>query len=112
MKQDIDKLKRSIEDGLTVYEAIEKDMEDGKLSLVEGAGLVIAHGGKALRLISSIKEIGQEIKDLDDKEIVELVQLLTKEFGGSGEAEEAIILIAKGAGNLNQGIQKLITLKQ
>jgi hypothetical protein len=111
-KEDIDKLKQSIEDGITVYEAIEKDLADGKLSLIEGAGLVLAHGGKAMRLISSIKEIGKEIVDLDSDETQELINLITDKFGGSEEEREAVGLIASGAGDLNQGIQKLISLRK
>ena len=110
MTQDIDKLKRSIEDGITVYNAIEEDLKDGKLSLIEGASLVLAHGGKAMRLISCLKELGEEIKDLDENETTEIVEMLIDKFGGSDEAKEAITLIAKGAGNLNQGIQKLISI--
>lgn len=109
---DIEKLKKSIEDGIVVYQAIQKDLKDGNLSLIEGASLVLAHGGKAVRLISSLKEIGEEIKDLDGEETKEIVDLIAEQFGGSEDIKEAIALIAGAAGNLNQGIQKLIAAKK
>lgn len=112
MKQNIDKLKQTIEDGLEVYQDIEKALsDDGKISLIEGSGLVLKHGGKAMRLIASIKEIGQEVVDLDGTESSELASLLIEQFGGDIEAEEAILDIAEGAGLLNSGIQKLIRLR-
>lgn len=112
-KEDIDKLKAALEDGLLVYEDVEKALEDDdKISWVEGGTLVVKHGGKAIRLIGSLKEISREIVDIDHAEASELVQLITDEFGGSPEAKEAIIEIAEGAGKLNQGVQKLIALKK
>ena len=108
-KENIDKLKEAIEDGLKVFEDIKEAKEsDDKITLLEGGTLVVKHGGKAIRLFSSIQEIGDEIADLDGEEAQELSQL----FGGSTEAKEAIGDIAKGSGYLNQGIQKLIALRK
>jgi hypothetical protein len=113
MKTDIDKLKKALEDSLKVYEDIEQaKKDDDKITFMEGGMLVIKHGGKALRLISSLKEIGEEIKDIDGEEATELSLLIADEFGGSASAKEAISDIAEGAGLLNQGIQKLILLKE
>jgi hypothetical protein len=107
--QDIDKIKQAIEDGLLVFEDIKKAMaDDGKVSLIEGSVLVIKHGGKALRLIGTIKEIGDEITDLDGDEAKKLVEL----FGTNEESKQAISDIAQGSGLLNQGIQKLIELRK
>jgi len=110
--QDIDKLKDAIEDGLTVYTAIKEDLTDGKLSIVEGASLVLSHGGKAIRLISSLKEIADEVKDLDGDEMEQLTELIAAKFGGSDASVSAIEKIAIGAGYLNQGIQELIAAKK
>lgn len=109
MKQDIDKTKQALEDGLVVFEDIKKALaDDGKVSLVEGSGLVIKHGGKALRLIGTIHEIGEEVADIDGNEAVELTQL----FGTDEATKQAVSDIAEGAGLLNQGIQNLIELKR
>jgi ABC-type proline/glycine betaine transport system ATPase subunit len=110
--QDIDKLKQTIEDGLVMYQDISDALKSGdKITLLEGGALALKHGGKAIRVISSIKEISQEVADLDGEEAAELVELLTAEFGESDEAKAAFEDIAIGAGHLNQGIQKLIALK-
>jgi len=111
MKQDTDKLKEAIEDGIVVYEAIKEDLKDGKISLTEGISLAFNHSGKAVRFIGSIKEIAEEIKDLDGEEVKEIIDELSDKFGGSEEAKDAIEQIAIGAGYLNDGIQKLIAIK-
>lgn len=112
MIQDIDKTKQALEDGLEVTKDVKKALaDDGEISFIEGSSLVIKHGGKALRLIGTVQEIGQEIINLDGGEAEELVSIIAEEFGGNTEAIEAIKDIAEGAGKLNQGIQKLIDLK-
>lgn len=110
--EDIDKLKQSIDDGLVIAEDVDKALEDGKISFVEGSSLVLKHAVKAVRFVSNIKEIGQEIADLDGEEAAEVGRILTLHFGGSEEASEAIQNVLVGVGNLNQGIQKLIALKK
>jgi len=110
--QDIDKLKQTIEDGIEVFEAIQEDLKDDKLSLIEGASLVIAHGGKAVRFIGSIKEIAEEVKDVDGEEMKQLIEELSDKFGASEDVKDAIEQIAIGAGYLNAGIQKLIKNKE
>lgn len=113
MKQDIDKIKDAIEDGLIVVEDVQADLEsDGKITWLEGGALFVKHGGKAIRLIGAISEIKDEVVDLDGEETSEIAAMLVDHFGGSTEAKEAIDDIATGAGLLNQGIQKLIALKK
>lgn len=108
-KQDIDKTKKVIEDGLIVYTDVKEALEsDNKISFIEGSTLAMKHAGKLINLIRTIQEIGKEIVDIDSEEASELTQLLTDEFGGSEATEEAILDIVTGAGYLNQGIQKLI----
>ena len=108
-KEDIDKTKESLEDGIEIFMDIKEAAESGdKLTWLEGGTLVIKHGRKAIKFIAALKEIGAEITDVDGEEALELSQL----FGNSEEAKEAIGDIAKGAGYLNQGIQKLIELKK
>ena len=56
--------------------------------------------------------MGKEIADVDSAEASELANLLIDHFGGSEEAKEAILDIAEGSGKINQGVQKLIALKE
>jgi hypothetical protein len=110
-KHGIDTLKTTIEDVLVVVEDVKADMADGKLSLLEGATLVLKDGGKAIRFIKSIDEIKDEIIDLDDMEASELFDEVAAHFGGSDEAKAAIKLLFEGSAKISQGIQALIELK-
>jgi hypothetical protein len=113
VKEDIDKLQRTITDGIEVYEdVIEAKKSDDKITIAEGGLLVVKHAGKAVRFMSAIPEIAKEIKDVDGTETSLVVQQLAAEFGGSDEAIEAFEDIAIGAGYMNQGIQKLVELKK
>jgi len=108
-KEDIDKTKESLEDGVEIFKDIKEAKESGDgITWLEGGTLVVKHGRKAIKFIGAIKEIGDEIVDMDGEEALELSQL----FGGSKEAREAIGDISKGAGYLNQGIQKLLLLRE
>ena len=110
--EDIDKLKQSIEDGLVIAEDVEIALKDGKISFIEGSTLVVKHAVKAVHFVANIKEIGQEIADLDGEEAAEVGKILTDHFGGSPEADEAIQNVMLGVGNMNQGIQKLIAIRK
>lgn len=113
IKEDIDKLTRTIKDGITVYEDVVKAKEsDDKITLMEGGLLVVEHAGKAVRFISAIPELANEVVDIDSEEAVVIVEDIATHFGGSEEALDAITDIAEGMGKMNQGIQKLIALKK
>lgn len=108
-KEDIDKLERSLNDGIEIWEDVEKAKEDdGVIDWGEKGMIFVKHGHKGLRFAGSLKELADEVIDLDGTE----AQLLAEKFGNSAEAKEAIGLIANGAGDINQGIQKLIALKK
>jgi hypothetical protein len=109
--EDIDKIKQTIEDALEIIPDIEKANDDGKISLMEGGVLVVKHGGKAIRFISSIKEIAKEVIDLDDVESSEIFDMLSEHFGGDDAAKAAIKKIVVGSANISQGIQELLELK-
>jgi hypothetical protein len=113
IKEDVDKLKRTIEDGIVVYEDVVKAKEsDDKITLMEGGLLVVEHAGKAVRFVSAIPELGREIVDIDSDEAAIIVKIIADNFGGSDEAFDGVKDIAEGAGKMNQGIQKLIALKK
>lgn len=111
-KQDADKLIQTLEDGLKVYEDVKEAKESGdKITWAEGGALVIKHGGKAIRFISSLDELKNELIDLDAEETKDLMAIAMDHFGGTDEVKAALEKIALGAGNLNQGIQELIANK-
>ena len=113
MEQDIDKLLRSLQDGLEVYTEFESALEDdNKVDIWEGSAIVIKYGGKAMRFISALKEIGLEIADIDGEEMSILMTNILNLAGGSDETKDALNDIAIGAGRLNQGMKKLIKIKK
>jgi len=108
----IEKIKQTIDDILEVIPDVKEAKEsNGKISLLEGSTLVLKHGGKAIRLVSAIEEIGKEVKDIDDVEAGELFDQLDEHFGGSDESKAAVKKIIAGAASISQGIQGLIALK-
>lgn len=109
---DYDKTMQLIDDVLTIVEDTEKKLaDDGEISWVEGGALVLAHGLKAVKTISNIKEIGQEIIDTDEAEATLAAEKIAAEFTDSPEAVEAIKQISAGIAGISQGIQKLIVLR-
>ena len=112
-KVGIENLKQAIEDVLEVIPDVKEAKESGgKITLLEGGTLVFKHGGKAIRFISSVEEIANEVVDIDDVEASEVFDQLQSHFGGSDEAKAAIKKIVAGAANISQGIQGLIALKE
>lgn len=113
MEQGIDKIIEAIEGALVIIPDIKEAKEsDDKITMLEGGMLVIKHGGKAVRFLSSLKEISEEIIDLDPVESAEIFDLLSDQFGGSDEAKEAIKKLIIGAASISQGLQGLIDLKK
>ena len=111
-KHGIETLKITIEDVITVVEDIDEALEDGKLSLIEGATIVLKDGGKAIRIVKVIKDIKDEVVDLDDVEAAEIFDEVSAHFGGSEQSKVAIRHIVEGAAKMSQGIQSLIELKK
>src|SRR4030043_1420812 len=98
--EDTDKIERTIEDVFEIIPDIEKANEDDKISLMEGGTLVIKHGGKAIRFITSFKEIAKEVIDIDDVESSVIYDKLVVHFGGSDEAKAAVKKIVIGVANI------------
>jgi len=112
-KEDVDKLVQTLEDGLTVFEDVmEAKKSDDKITFAEGGMLVVKHGGKAIRLISSLNELWDEVVDLDGEETKTVAEIVAEHFGTSEDVKTAIENIATGAGYLNQGIQELVASKK
>lgn len=112
-KQDIDKTLRTIDDSLEIFEDYKKAQEsDEKVTWLEGGTLFVKHSGKAIRFATALPEIGSEILDIDGEEGKEIADHIMEYFGKGPEVVEAVGDISKGAGLVNQGVQKLIEIKK
>jgi hypothetical protein len=109
--QDFDKTIEAVETILDITQEVQKDLEDGKLSIAEGATLVVKHGVQAVKTIANLKEIGAELLDLESDEAAEVTGIVVEHFGGSDEAKEALEAIAAGAATMYRGISKLIEIR-
>lgn len=109
--EDVDKTKQSLLDGVVIYQDFQKQKEDdGKVSLVEGGVLFVKHSGKALRFVNSLREIGEEMIDADEKEVEELIEALN--FSPKDPlVKSGISKIAKGSAQVKEGIRDLIEYK-
>ena len=112
--EDIDKLSRTIDDSVVVYEDVDKALEDGKINiLTEGAPLVIKHAGKAVRLIQAAREIGNELADLDGDEAEQLMIQIAEAYGqGNPVAYEGASHIVKGLAEVRTGIVIIVEDKK
>lgn len=107
-KLGIEKLKQAIEDVLEIIPDVKAAKEDGKINWLEAGSLVLKHGGKAVRFISNIEDIGKEVIDLDSPEAEEIFNELKESFGGSDESKENIKKIVAGLAGISQGLQGLL----
>ena len=111
--QDIDKLKKAIENAIEIYPDVIEAVESGdKLTFLEGGGLFLKHGGKLFKFAASIPEIGKELIDLDTEETTEVFNIIADHLGGSDEIKEALLKVAQGAAKLKEGIIELIEIKK
>lgn len=111
--EDVDKIVQSIKDSVEVSEDVEKDMEDGKVTWLEGGVLAIKHGGKAVRFFVSAKEIGQELADMDEEEAATVMDEIIKGYGENDpEAMDGAKDIVMGSARVRTGIVKLVELKK
>lgn len=112
--EDVDKLLRTIDDSLPVYEDVkEAHDDDGKISFGEGSMLAIKHSGKVLNFIRSIKEIGEEIADLDPKEAEVVMEAIAESYGqGNTEVKQGAKELVVGMAGIRTGIVRIITAKQ
>lgn len=110
--EDVDKLIRAIDDSAEVYKDVKKDLEDGKISWLEGGELVVKHGAKAVRTVVAAKEIGQEVADLDPSEADAVITAIAEKYGaGKPEAVEAAKHVLRGLTELRIGIEGIIAIK-
>ena len=112
MPEDFDKTLDLIETICDITEDVEKDLEDGKISFTEGAGIALKYGVKAVKAISNIKEISAELSDIDSAEAGQAAEIVLARFGGSEEAKAAIKKMAEGAAALYEGAKVLIELRK
>lgn len=107
--QDVDKLVQAIKDGVIVYaDYKEKKENDGKVDLTEAGVLAITHAGKALRFVSNLQEIGNELIDIEAKEGADISKALTDSFTtGNPYVVEGVNNTIKGIVFLKDGLETL-----
>jgi hypothetical protein len=114
MKQEnIDKLLVLVDDSAEVYSDVKADLEDGKITWLEAGGLVIKHGAKVVRNVVAMKEVGQELADLDPEEADQLITEIAEKYGaGKPEAVEAAKHVLRGMTELRIGVEALVELRK
>lgn len=107
--EDVDKIKRTIDDSVPVFIDVDKALDDNKISIFEGADLIISHGGKLLRLVEAAREIMNEVIDLDGDEAEEIMDQIAESYGqGDPAVKEAAKNIVVGLASLRTGVVGLI----
>ena len=111
-KQNIDKVEQTIKDALDIIPDIQDAKEsDGKITWSEGLILVVTHATAGVRFVSNLKEIGEELVDLDEDEAAELYDIVAAKFGGTDDVKAAVKNLVKGAADISQGLQVLLAKK-
>lgn len=88
----ISNLKIALVAVINLGEKIEKGLaDDGKISLAEALSIGASSFGDVVRFIKSGNAIKQEYTDLDDKERVELIDLVKEELDLENDKVEVII---------------------
>lgn len=86
----IENIKKAFSEIFRLMRVVMKALEDGKVTLVEVPGLMIAFS-RVPKLVSAGREAIPEVKDLDREEARELAQWLAEEFGiGDDHVEERV----------------------
>ena len=90
----IDNIWNAIETGTEIYLDVRKALKDGKITLMEGIGIVIQNAAGAVKVFRNLKELGLEFVDLDQQEREILTQRFSAKFHVSDKnAEYRIELI-------------------
>ncbi len=109
-QEDVDKILRTIEESKPVFVDVDKALEDGNFNwLTEGGPILVKHGGKALRLVQSAREIGREIADLDGDEAEVVLNAFAEAYAGDNSKKfEGAKHIVKGLAEIRTGIIILV----
>jgi hypothetical protein len=76
----IDNIWHAIETGTEIFLDIQKALADGKITVLEGVGIVIQNAAGAIKVFTNLKELGLEFVDLDQSERAELTSRFAKKF--------------------------------
>lgn len=87
----IDNLKIALVAAINFGESIEKNLDDGKITLAEALGIGAGHFGDIVRVLKNGTKIKAEFLDLDESERLELVELVKDELDLNNEHIEVII---------------------
>jgi len=114
IKEDIDKTLSAIADGIEVSNDIEKALEDdNRISLMEGGTLFLKHGGKAFRFVRGLREMGNEIVDIDSDEADEIINALSEVYNPDDPlVKSGMRKLFLGAVNIKEGIRDLAESKK
>lgn len=87
----IENLKVAVLASVNFAEAIDKKMDDGKITLLEALSAGVGSFGDIVKVIKSGKAIAEEFKDLDSDERTELSEYVAEELDLSNDKVEAIV---------------------
>lgn len=113
-QENVDKIVKTIQDIPPVYGDVKKALDDDDhVSLLEGGVIAIKHSGKVLSLITSIKEIGEELVDLDPAEAEEVMNEIAAIAGeGNSEIEQGSKEIVMGMAYIRTGSVRIIEARE
>ena len=88
---DTEKLRSALKTVIDIVEGVDDALEDGKLSLAEvlSIGVAAVPGGAAVW--ASRAELLEEVKDLDDDELIDLENFIATEFDIRNDQAEAVV---------------------
>ena len=95
--EDTDKLKNALKTVINVVEGVDEALEDGKLSLAEGISIAVSAVPSGAEVWASRAELVEEVKDLDDDEIIDLENFIAAEFDIRNDKAEKVVEKAIGA---------------
>lgn len=86
----MENLKKSIKDVLSLVKLAEVSLEDGKISIVEGARLAVG-SFQLWQAVKDYKQLYEEYQGLTDDEKAELIEWFSAEFDLSNDDVEFVI---------------------
>ena len=91
MTQDTDKLKNALKTVIDIVEGVDEALEDGKLSLAEALSIGVAAVPAGAAVWTSRAELLEELRDLEDDEMIDLENFIATEFDIRNDAAERVV---------------------
>lgn len=110
MKEDVDKIVQTLKDIPIIYADVAEAKESGdEVTWIEGGTLVVKHGGKLIRFVSSLEEIVEELKDLTTEETSEIIKVIEESYEVSNDQLKiGIMKLIQGAVYIKEGSELVI----